>query len=181
MEDHVALRKLPDRALVRELLDYNPRTGTLRWKSRARTHFDTMNRCIWWNGRYAGKLAGCLGGGGYLVVRIRPGNYLAHRLVWLLVHGEPVPDIIDHIDYNKTNNAARNLRAASHGQNLANGPRRRNNTSGVKGVRIQDGGFVVSITHNGKRYHIGKFATLAEAAAARWAVAKLLQGEFAHR
>jgi hypothetical protein len=45
---------------------------------------------------------------------------LEHRLIWLLVHGEAPPPIIDHRNRIPFDNRPKNLRAATHALNLAN-------------------------------------------------------------
>ena len=39
----------PTKALVRELLDYDPPTGVLRWKQRKRKHFPSDWAHMIWN------------------------------------------------------------------------------------------------------------------------------------
>jgi hypothetical protein len=107
-------------------------------------------------------------------------QYRAHRLVWLYVHGEPVPNVIDHVDHNKLNNRISNLRAATKSQNGANMRMRNANTSGVKGVgRVGKGQFRARVMLHGKEIHLGRFDTLEEAAKARFEAASRLHGPFA--
>lgn len=73
----------PSRDRLRELLDYDPKTGALTW--RARTHLGST----WWNNRYAGKPAGSLTAEGYIAVKIDDRNYLAHRLIWGIIYLTP--------------------------------------------------------------------------------------------
>ena len=62
-----------------------------------------------------------------------------HRLVaTAFVPNEDGLEQVDHIDQNKTNNAAWNLRWASSAQNKANVARRRTNTSGYIGVTYDE-------------------------------------------
>lgn len=104
----------------------------------------------------------------------------AHRVAWSLMHGGDEPDMIDHIDGNKLNNRISNLRAATRGDNLANSRLRADNTTGGKGITKRPRGtYVVRIAHQGKRHHIGSFATIEEAAAARREAAIRLHGAFA--
>ena len=44
----------------------------------------------------------------------------AHRVIWSMVYGDPVPELIDHIDRDATNNRLSNLRAASKSVNALN-------------------------------------------------------------
>ena len=62
-------------------------------------------------------------------------NYHAHRIIYLLQHGQLSTDLeIDHIDGNSLNNKIENLRAVSHNTNVRNQKKQRNNTTGVTGV-----------------------------------------------
>lgn len=86
---------------------YNANTGILTWRERM---FDSL-RANGWNTRYANKAAGVKNSAGYLSVSINNSRYLAHRVIWKLLHGTE-PLIIDHIDGDRTNNKAANLRQA---------------------------------------------------------------------
>ena len=161
---------LPPRDLVLQLLRYDAATGEFIWKPRANT---------WWNGRYAGKTAGSVKPDGRVDIAIGHRIYKAHRLVWLYIHGEPVPDVIDHVDHNRRNNRFSNLRAATKLQNGANSRVRKNNTTGVKGVGLWHGYYRARIMYEGKDITIGCFKTLEEAAKARFEAASRLHGTFA--
>lgn len=71
---------------------------------------------------------------GYGQVRIDGLRYYLHRVIYLMHHGH-MPEIIDHIDGDVTNNRIENLRAATQSQNMYNARMKSNNTSGIKGVR----------------------------------------------
>ncbi|EWD85821.1 hypothetical protein L471_04520 [Klebsiella pneumoniae BIDMC 34] len=93
--------------LLRTLLEYDPQTGIFRWKIKASSS------------AHPGDIAGCIDGQGYRVIRIYGKNRKAHRLAWLYVYGDE-PEVIDHIDRNRSNNAIENLRAVTFSQNSAN-------------------------------------------------------------
>lgn len=141
---------LPPRALLCRLLDYDPSTGALTWKPRAAGFSDD----------------------GYLIVRIGGARYYQHRIAWLMEKGPPVPEIIDHIDRNRSNNRIDNLRAATHGENMANQQRAKLGASGFQGVVIDRGRFRARITRRGRVVTIGSFDTAEEAAAAYRAAAE---------
>ena len=106
-------------------------------------------------------------------------EYRAHRLIWKMVYGDPVPDEIDHRDTDPHNNRIDNLRAADSGQNHANNSFSWSNT-GVRGVsRKQDGKFQAYLSFRRKTIHLGFFDTLEEAMAARRKAAEEIYGEFA--
>lgn len=92
---------------VREVLDYEPETGILRWRVARK-------------GVMAGKVAGCKHPNGYVVVTVEFHLCQAHRLAWLYMYGEwPVNDI-DHINGVKDDNRIANLRDVSHQVNKQN-------------------------------------------------------------
>ena len=157
-------------ARVRELLDYNPETGELRWKVL------TSNRAK------IGDVAGCSNTpDGYRRIGVDGKMYLAHRLAWLHTHGH-FPDILDHVNCVRSDNRLTNLRPATIYQNNMNRPRNSNNSSGIKGVSFHkpSGKWRADIMVHGKNYHLGTFKTIEEATAARQGAAALAFGEFAH-
>lgn len=173
----MARMTLPPSELLHQLLHYDPATGDLIWRPRPHEMFSSKHNCGTWHTRYAGKRAGCIEPGGYRVVSFNTHRYYLHRLVWLYVHGEPVPIQIDHIDRDRANNRIANLRAATPSQNIANS--KGYGRLGVKGVRSYKGSFRAHIRLNGKGMHLGTFPTIEEAAAAYRDAAIRLQGEFA--
>lgn len=90
--------------------------------------------------------------------------YLAHRLVWLLVHGY-MPEFIDHIDRNPMNNKISNLREATLSENQHNREMHKNNSSGYPGVSFfkRDNKYRVRLALNYKEIYIGLFDTAEEA------------------
>jgi hypothetical protein len=132
-----------------------------------------------WNRRYADAPAGNTRQITGCTISIGDAAYKTHRILWLLVRGEPVPEIIDHMDGDPFNNRISNLRAATRAQNNWNRRRGRDNTSGVKGViLVKEGVFRVSLRHNGERY-VRTYKSIEEAAGARNEMARLLHGDFA--
>ncbi len=105
---------------------------------------------------------------------------LLHQLIWELI-GNPPSSQIDHHDGQPLNNAEINLRAARPCDNSRNRRKQSNNTSGTIGVNWVDrcNKWRSQIRVNGKRKHLGYFATIEEAAAARDAGALKYHGEFA--
>ena len=77
---------------------------------------------------------GSVGGEGYMLVSCRGYQYLAHRLVWLYVHGEWPAKDIDHRNLDRSDNRLENLRPADRGQNMRNVGLLKSNTSGYRGV-----------------------------------------------
>lgn len=123
----MAIHKLPPIEYLRQVLDYNAETGELFWKERK----DAEKK---WNARFAGKRAGCFHPDGYVKITINGVIYAAHRLIWVILHGEAPRDEIDHIDGNGYNNRIDNLREATSSQNGWNTKAHLDNKLGVKGV-----------------------------------------------
>lgn len=113
------------KATVVALLHYDPKLGQFFWRE-AR------------GGRRKGALAGSLDEKGYWCIRINRVLYKAHRLVWLL-HNEDMPEIVDHINHDRTDNRIENLRAVTLSENNANMDMRSDNKSGFKGVSFHKG------------------------------------------
>lgn len=103
-------------ARLRELLHYDPDTGHVRWV------LPQSNRVR------PGEIAGCKTRLGYYRVSIENRDYLLHRVAWAMHCGEWPRGVIDHIDGDKTNNRAANLRDVSVAVNMQN---RRTATSGT--------------------------------------------------
>jgi hypothetical protein len=157
-------------ARIRELFDYEPETGVLLHRRRARSDFSAERFWRAWNARYAGKPAGSKSKG-YLVVCFRENGerrrISVHRLIWVLVHGRWPSVEIDHRDGDRANNELKNLREATHAENCQNTP-----SSLTKGtvfdaatIRLRRR-FRAFIKVDGKQRWLGAFATRDEAHAA---------------
>lgn len=103
---------------------------------------------------------------GYRVLHLDNYTYAAHRLIWLMMTGDHVPDDIDHIDRNRSNNCWNNLRLAKRFQNTGNYPIPKTNTSGVKGVHWHKptNKWRAQIKKHNKVYHLGLFDNIQDAA-----------------
>lgn len=151
---------------LRELLSYDPETGL--W-----SYIKSRGRCK------AGSIAGTLVNG-YVIIYIDCVPYMAHRLAWFHMTGKWPEEEIDHKDTVKNNNVWNNLREASRVNNMSNVDKFSTNTTGYKGVYIQDGKYSASIKFNNERIWLGSFDTAEEASEAYVNKAKELQGEFIH-
>jgi len=101
-----------------------------------------------------------------------------HRFILGLSKGD---SDVDHINGNSLDNRKENLRLCEHSQNTKNACRRKDNTSGFKGVNKhnQIDKFVCRISVDGKRLYLGCFDT-AEQAATQYDLAAIVwHGEFA--
>jgi len=159
---------------VERLLDLNRETGELRW---------TANAAF---GRLTQRIAGHVGSGGYLSVKIGKRMHLGHRIVWLLVHGEWPAKSIDHIDGNRSNNAPINLRLANASENAQNRAAATKSSSGLlgaihrKATRRRRECWESRIKLDGVSKWIGRF-TSPEAAHAAYIAAKSAAHPFAAR
>lgn len=65
--------------------------------------------------------------------------YQAHRIIWVLTHGNIDPDlVIDHLDGNPFNNQIENLSLKTIAGNTKNKRQSKNNTTGTTGVSLRE-------------------------------------------
>ena len=133
-------------------------------------------------GTKAGDKAGGLYGDGYISLSVSNKRYLAHRVIFLM-HNEYLPEMIDHIDGDRTNNRIENLRAATRAQNGHNFGLSAHNKSGHRNVywSNKDNRWRVHLRCNGKRISCGSFVELDDAIAAANSAREKYHGEFAHK
>lgn len=159
---------------LRQLLDYDPETGALRWRKRPVALFDggkdPEKSARFWNARYAGNPAfTAKDGKGYHHGSVLNHNHRAHRVAWAIHYGEWPKETIDHIDHDKTNNRISNLRAVSPHENHLNLKRYAQNTSGVTGVVWckRTSRWQAQMSISGRYVYLGRFDNLSDAANAR--------------
>ena len=158
---------------LHSLFEY--RDGALYWKSA--------------NGRPSGsggiskvgKRAGGFDARGYLCLKINNIQVKLHRVIFMMHHGF-LPEIIDHIDGNKSNNTIENLRAATPLENTLNSKKPITNRSGVKGVcwHKTKNKWIASCSLGRKIYHVGYFDDIQEAAQTLHKFRETLHGSFAN-
>lgn len=115
---------------------------------------------------------------GYGTFRFQGSAKLAHRVSYELEYGRIAAGIeIDHRCHNRGCVKPRHLRPVTHKQNMENyaGVYASNKSSGVRGVywHKQHRKWCAVVTNDGRRTHVGLFATIAEAEAA--VIAKRLE------
>lgn len=106
-------------------------------------------------------------------------NKRMHREIFELL-GLPVPKTIDHRDRNGLNNQFKNLRPATHTEQLRNRGKRTDNTSGYIGVNWhkQTRKWQAHIKIDGKQRHLGLFTDAFSAAWVRDEFVKKHYGGF---
>lgn len=106
----------------------------------------------------------------------RSGAVLLHRFVTSFEY-----EMVDHINNDPKDNRKKNLRPATHAENMRNTGPQKNNKLGIKGVRWRERHrkYEASIWHKNKSNFIGLYASKEEAARAYNEKARELFGEFA--
>ena len=139
-------KPLPSLKRVQELLEYDPLTGDFTWKvSRGPKPAGSPAGQRWVD---------------YVRIRIDGLSYQAHRLAWLLLTGtDPGNMVIDHIDCDKQNNRADNLRLSTISENGARTLRGEPKCYQVSA----NGKYQAVYTYKRKRITLGTFDTAEEA------------------
>ncbi len=158
----------PTQTLLKRLFKYDPDTGEF-------TYLLTTNRTD-----RIGKVAGGIcSKTGYRFLSVGGRQYPAHVLAFVYMKNEWPTVHVDHIDTCRDNNRWLNLRQATVSQNIANSRRRRDNTTGYKGVSRKYEKFQARIMVRGKAMFLGHFNTAREAHEAYVAAAIRHFGEYA--
>lgn len=156
---------------VRELFNYDPNDGHLRWKvTRQR-----INK---------GDIAGYISkSDGYRYVCFDYNELLAHRIIWLLMTGDWPKSQIDHKNGIRDDNKWINLREATNSQNGRNKGAQKNNKLGVKGISYDAGRnqYRLRMRIKGKDYMIGRYNTLEEAIEWQKLAEEEFNGEYAKK
>jgi hypothetical protein len=152
---------------LKEHVDYGPETGTLRWKKPRPSV-------------RAGDMISGKGKDGYLRVRFRRHLFYAHRVAFALMHGRWPHPCCDHVNGDRSDNRAINLRECDFSSNVYNTRKPHNNTSGVKGVcyHKRSDGWIVNIQCK-KVMHSKYFKRFEDAAAHARQLREQLHGKFA--
>lgn len=154
-------------AMWGDLFEY--KDGTLFWKV-------STNRRI-----KQDSAAGSTQKDGYVRIKIDGVNYYAHRIVFALHHGY-MPECVDHIDGNRSNNKIENLREANVTLNNWNKKIRSDSKSGHKGVwwHKQSGMWEAVCKVNKKQTTVGRFEKIEDAIEAIKKFREEHHGEYAN-
>lgn len=153
-------------------LYFEYKEGHLYWKARNNPS---------WDARYAGKEVGSIREG-YKVVKLNYVDYFVHKIIFLMHNNGYCPNYVDHKDNNKLNNYPDNLREATSAQNNQNSTKRKDNTSGFKGVswKASRNCWMVRVQVNGIRKERSGFKTPEEANLVGIKLREELHKEFAN-
>ena len=140
---------------LKELLTYDSENGLFSWNvTRGKSR--------------KGNVAGHKNKIGYIEIGLDNKLYLAHRLVFVYLHG-CCNGNVDHIDGNPGNNKVGNLRLADPQTNARNASKPKSNKSGRVGVSFDavNGKWRATIKANRKQIHLGRFHSIDDAILAR--------------
>ena len=157
-------KPLPSLAALQQQLSYDPETGLFTWENPPKT-----NTCS-----KPGDIAGSRDKAtGYVHIGFMNKRYAAHRLAWLYISGDdPGSKAIDHINGDKTNNSAKNLRLATPGENQWNARGK------AKGWLLVKGRYQARIQHEGHFINLGCFDTAEQAHEAYVQAANVLRPDW---
>lgn len=131
---------------LKKMLRYEPDTGLLYWT-------DAAHKSV------KGKVAGTPNRG-YVLVMFKGQFFKAHRLAWLLTHGDWPKQSIDHIDGDKSNNRINNLRDVDGVTNEQNKDQARaDSKSGLIGASPYRNRWKSQIRVDGAVKYLGVFDT----------------------
>lgn len=169
----MATKTLPPQSLLLQLLRYDAETGKLFWRERSAAMFtggfhDAETQARRWNTRFAGKEALTATSAGYRFGAVNDALYLAHRIIWRMVYGIE-PEIVDHINGDRTDNRITNLRDVDPTASVRNTKRPSHNTSGHSGVSYDSrrNKWAAYITLADKKKSLGSFDAIEDAITAR--------------
>jgi hypothetical protein len=138
---------------VRELLSYNAETGELVWRQRMSS-----------TARPGASAGGIHKHTGYRTIRIFGMQRPAHRIAWVIVHGEWPKGHIDHINGDRSDNRLANLRDVARSVNNQNQRKIHSHKTscdflGVCPSKSAKNPWLAQIRVDGRQLHIGVYKT----------------------
>lgn len=117
----------------------------------------------------------------YNMIGIKGVKYSKHKIIFMMIHAY-CPELITFLDNNPQNCKIENLKELTRSDLHASYSRRKDNTSGYKGVSWgqRNKKWVAIITKNGKTMFLGGFDNIETAHKAYCQAAKKYYGEFAN-
>lgn len=155
---------------LHKLFIYEKETGFLYWRKReGNTRSDAV-----FNSRFPGKKVGYIKKTARskttYIATFLDGKYQGlHRIVFAMHYGY-MPEQVDHIDHDGTNNRIENLRASNNRDNSKNLPMQKSNKSGHIGVNWHKAAKkwqARAVDRNGKRIDLGRYDNIEDAIAIR--------------
>lgn len=143
--------------LCHAMFRYDPESGKL---------FSKLDTAEMWRGQEVGILRIKKGHYSWLVHHFLKRQYQVNRIIWFMQTGE-LPEAIDNINGDSTDNRWVNMRAVTKAVNTRNAKLNINNKTGVHGVYMRDGKYRAMCKQDGKQKGLGTFLTIFDAVAAR--------------
>ena len=120
--------------------------------------FEYRNGELYWkimtnpSKKLIGKKAGCKSSGAYGVVNLDGQAYSIHKVIFCM-HNGFMPEIVDHVNGDKSDHRIENLRAATHQSNNWNRVTQSNNKLGKKNIswHKQNQKYWVQLAKNGTK------------------------------
>jgi hypothetical protein len=128
-------KRLPSQKYLLNRFKYYPKTGNLCWKKKKLRSGYYHRYDKTWNTRYAGTIVGTPNSEGRREVELDYQNRQVACIIFKMLYNKEPPEV-EHKDGNPGNNKEKNLRSANHRKNMHNQKLRRDNTSGIKGIRL---------------------------------------------
>ena len=154
-------------AVLKRWMDYHPDTGEFIWLQRP------SNRVA------IGARAGNRNQYGYWVVKLLGRLYRQHRLAFFYMTGR-WPELVDHINGDRSDNRWKNLREVTSQQNSWNRSPLPRSRTGIKCVFPNGSGFKVQINYQGTIKYCGTYPTAELAQEVAELVQEMVQGEYKH-